>query len=949
VITAAQTRSVDSLLQRDLEVAALTRQVERVASGAGSVVVVEGPAGIGKSTLLGVAARVARRSGVRVLRAWGSPLEHDAGWGIARQLMAPVWRAPEWDDLAVGAAALALGALDPQPERPVAAGDAMHAAAHGLTWLACGLAERGPTVFVIDDAHWADVQSLRWLTQLSRQVGDLPLGLVCAVRSGERPVDPQMLAEFVAGATGPAVRPAPLDLDAVAAVVRTRWPTAGTAFAQACHAATAGNPFLLRALLDAVADDDLTPSDELAARVTTFGSAQVAHGVERQLARLPGGSADLARAFAVLGRDVALRYAGELAGLGQDRAARLADALRAAGLVESGEAGYTLVHPLVASALYGALPAGERNVLHIRAAAVLHRERADPEAVALHLLRTEPYRRAETVALLRLAAERASRRGAPDAAAAFLRRALDEPPDDLGTEADLRSELGLALAAQVRPGAGALLHDAVDLATEPTRRAELALSGGRALGLAGFFDEAARLCRLGHRPEDDVSVDLLDRVEAELVCMSFLDARTIDEARQRLAARCSGGGSEQQALPRLWPVLASWRALFDARPVEEPRGLLALLRPEAMQEEPDSLISTMAKVAYILCEDLDTARALCDGLIDLARPRGWQIALAHGSFMRAFTLVRAGRVREAAVDARFAFEFKLGNSPPAAIIWSLTSLVDALVELDELDEADAALKTAWEHGEPPPAGLGVPIVVEGRARLRLAQHRYEEALADLRTAAEMWDRLHMRHPGLAMWRVGMCEALVALGDRTTAWRFAEEHRALAEQVGSPGPRAAALRALATAAGGQQAVALLEQAVELVRGTPMRLEHVRALVALGAALRRVNRRTEAREVLRSALDLAEHGGMRLLARRARQELAAAGARPRRRRTSGADSLTPAEHRVATLAASGRSNPEIAQELFVTRRTVETHLTHVFCKLDITARSQLADALAGVGTG
>ena len=150
----------------------------------------------------------------------------------------------------------------------------------------------------------------------------------------------------------------------------------------------------------------------------------------------------------------------------------------------------------------------------------------------------------------------------------------------------------------------------------------------------------------------------------------------------------------------------------------------------------------------------------------------------------------------------------------------------------------------------------------------------------------MWDRLHMRHPGLAVWRVGMCEALVALGDRTTAWRFAEEHRALAEQVGSPGPRAAALRALATAAGGQQAVALLEQAVELVRGTPMRLEHVRALVALGAALRRVNRRTDAREVLRSALDLAEHGGMRLLARRARQELAAAGARPRRRRTSGA---------------------------------------------------------------
>jgi DNA-binding CsgD family transcriptional regulator len=933
---------MDVVVQRDREVAALTRQLERVVCGAGSVVVVEGPAGIGKSTLLGVTTRIAQASGVRVLRAWGSPLEYDAGWGIARQLMAPVRRAPEWDDLAIGAAALALGALDPQPERPLSAGDAMHAATHGLTWLAYGLAERAPTVLVIDDAHWADAQSLRWLTQLSRQVADLPLGLVCAVRSGERPADPKVLAEFVATASGPAVRPAPLDQDAVGAIVRSRWPTASRSFTQACRAATAGNPFLLRALLDALADDDLTPSDELAARLTEFGPAEVTRSVERQLSRLPDGSADLAHAIAVLDRNVTLRHAGEVARLDQARAARLADGLSAAGLVESGEAGYGLVHPLVASALSGGLPAGERAALHGRAAAVLHRHRADPETVALHLLHTEPYGRAETVALLRLAAEGASRRGAPDAAATFLRRALNEPPDDPGTEADLRSELGLTLAAQVRPGAGALLHQAADLAIAPRRRAELALSGARALGLAGFFDDAAQLCRRGHRPEEDVPADLLDRVEAELVGMCFLDARTIDEARRRLTTRCGGPRGEQ---PRLWPILAAWRTQFDARPIEETRALLALLPPEAMQEEPDSLICTIAKFVYIFCEDLDTACALCDGLIDLARPRGWQIALAHGSFIRASALVRAGRIREAVVDARSAFDFKIGNSSPAAIIWSLTSLVDALVELGELDEADAALRIAWEHGEPPPDGLGVPIVIESRARLRLAQGRYEEAIADLRMAAGMWERLQMQHPGLATWRVGMCQALVALGDRTTAERLAEEHRLLAEQVGLPGPRAAALHALATATGGQRAVALLEQARELVRDAPVRLEYVRTLVGLGAALRRANRRTDARDALREALDLAEHGGMRLLAHRARQELAATGARPRRNRTSGVDALTPAEHRVAALAAQGRSNPEIAQELFVTRRTVETHLTHAFTKLDIAARSELADALAG----
>ncbi len=478
---AEQTSGVVAFVQRDPEVAVLTGRIGDVARGAGTVVVVEGPAGIGKSTLLDVTARIAQTAGVRVLRAWGSPLEHDAGWGIARQLMAPVRRTGEWEDLVVGAAALAQGALDPQPERPVAAGDAMHAAAHGLTWLAWGLAERGPTVLIVDDAHWTDPQSLRWLTQLARQVSDLPLGLVCAVRSGEQPADPRLLAEFVAVASGPAVRPTLLDPDAVAAVVHARWPAAGAVFTRACHVATAGNPFLLQVLLDAVTDDGLTPTAELAARLTTFGPAQVAQSVERQLARLPAGSADLAHAFTVLGRRAALRHAADLAGLAPDRAAQLADGLRAAALVSSDNGGYTLVHPLVESALYGGLPAGERAVLHGWAADVLHRERADPEAVALHLLRTEPFGRSRTADLLRLAAERASARGAPDAAATFLRRALEEPPDDLDIEAEMRSELGLALAAQVRPGAGALLHEAVALATEPTRRAELALSGGLAL------------------------------------------------------------------------------------------------------------------------------------------------------------------------------------------------------------------------------------------------------------------------------------------------------------------------------------------------------------------------------------------------------------------------------------------------------------------------------------
>ncbi|HMI69521.1 MAG TPA: ATP-binding protein, partial [Solirubrobacteraceae bacterium] len=138
------------LLQRDAELATLRRQIEEVHADEGRVIVVEGPAGIGKSSLLAATARAAAADEIRVLRAWGGPLEHHAAWGIARQLFAPVRGGAEWDGLAVGAAALARRALDPDAGEPALAGDAMHAAAHGLTWLACNLAERSATLLVVD-------------------------------------------------------------------------------------------------------------------------------------------------------------------------------------------------------------------------------------------------------------------------------------------------------------------------------------------------------------------------------------------------------------------------------------------------------------------------------------------------------------------------------------------------------------------------------------------------------------------------------------------------------------------------------------------------------------------------------------------------------------------------------------------------------------------------------
>jgi DNA-binding CsgD family transcriptional regulator len=310
-------------------------------------------------------------------------------------------------------------------------------------------------------------------------------------------------------------------------------------------------------------------------------------------------------------------------------------------------------------------------------------------------------------------------------------------------------------------------------------------------------------------------------------------------------------------------------------------------------------------------------------------------------------LVPAGRIREAEADARLAFDYKLSVAPIPAVLFPLHSLVDALTELDEPDAAEAALAAAGQLADPPLGPIAGPLVLQSRARLRLAQRRHADAHADLRDAAARWDSLGIRHPGLASWRVDAAEALVALDDVAAARRLAEEHLELARRTGLPGPHAAGLRALARTAGRTERIALLERATALLEDTDLRLEHTRALVDLGAALRRANRRAAARHPLRQGLDLADRGGMRLLAHRARHELRAAGARPRRAALAGVDALTAAEHHVATLAAHGHSNREIAEQLYITRRTVETHLTHAYQKLDLTSRTELR-ALFNVAT-
>jgi DNA-binding CsgD family transcriptional regulator len=268
-------------------------------------------------------------------------------------------------------------------------------------------------------------------------------------------------------------------------------------------------------------------------------------------------------------------------------------------------------------------------------------------------------------------------------------------------------------------------------------------------------------------------------------------------------------------------------------------------------------------------------------------------------------------------------------------------LVRALLERGDVV---GAVEAAGEEDPGEDTSFMVTLLA-ARGEARAAAGRLDEGLDDLRRAAAWCERKALGEPvGEEIFRRReLALALQRAGEQEEARAIAALALAQARQVGAPRLLGESLRAHALVVGGADGLAQLHEAVEILAGSPGRLADAKALVDLGAALRRANLRADARDPLRRGLDLARRCGATGLAQRAETELRATGAKPRRLQLTGVESLTPSELRVAHLAAAGRTNREIAQELFVTLRTVEGHLSNAFRKLDVSSRSELAGAL------
>jgi DNA-binding CsgD family transcriptional regulator len=943
------------LLERETELRAVDELLAAGRAASGGLLLVEGHTGIGKSALLDAAVARARASAMAVMRARASELESDFAFGIALQLFEPLLAGADdetHDRLLAGSAALA----GPLLERPTSWGgdenaDRSYPVMHGLFWLLANLAETGPVLIAIDDAHWADRASLRLVLYLLQRLDEMAVSIILARRLGEPGAPDDLLAQIAAHVSSRRVRPSALTRDGGRLLVVAALPEADEAFADACWRMTEGNVFLLGELVGAVEAEGWKPDAHNAARIGTLAPEAVLRAVAVRLMRLSDDAAGVARAVAVLGDDAQLRRVAALTGRQPDRVAAAADALAASDILRPVEGGaLRFAHPLLASAVYADIGTGERAALHRRAAEILRDEEIAPERVAAHLLPSAGSGESWVVEVLGEAAGRALTLGAPESAASYLRRALEEPPVP-AERAGLLRQLGVSEGASGLPSALDRLEEALAVARDEADRAQTLLALGRTLASVGRHAEALRAfdeAAAGAGGETERAVAAQARAEGGALGV-------LDSARR---AALLGAAGEPVSAPPTATTSAWQRALLATRCMHEamrgaPCDEVVAIARQALAS--DAALSDQGaggtllfgiSVALASADELALNDRVLTAAMSHARAHGSMMTFATASLCRAASRWRQGRLAEALADAEQALAAERYGWRQF-LAGAYGTVVGLLLDSGEL--GGAAQRVGQRGLQFEQGWATVAPWHEALGRLALAERRERDALAHF----EDWRDVvaGINNPAcFAAWRSASASALVSLGRTDEALHLASEELELARAYGAPRAISAALRALAYAEAHRDLelpITRLEEAVAIAGASEARLEHCHAQLDLGTALRRAGRRSDAGRALGGALELARACGARLAEERALEELEVAGTRVQRAARRGAEALSPSERRVVALAIEGLSNRQIAEALFVTRKAVEWHLGNAYRKLDVRSRRELPAALGAPG--
>ncbi len=938
----------NELLERAFEITETTTAIEEARQGRGRLLVVQAAAGLGKTSLLAAARHTAQESGMRVLTARASELESSFPFGVVRQLFESVLHGASEELRArwlSGAAELARPMFDTSTAiECLAAVDATYARLHGLYWLCCNMAHEQPLVISVDDGHWADDPSLKFLAFLSRRLEDVAVLLLVGTRPDEEALSTE-LPTLVADPGARHLDLAPLSDGAVSAWVRSALGAeAAEEFCRACHGATSGNPLLMSELIREVSSERMAPTAEQAARVEALGVHGVSDVVLKRLARLPAGARELARAVAVLGDTATLSLAGALAGLEKAAATSAAAALLRVEIL-GGDDGLSFVHPVVRAAVYQSIPAHDRPDLHARAARVLADRRCPPEGIAAQLLQSTPAGEEWVVDALGEASGLALALGDSKVAVVYLTRALAEPPPE-SRRAAVLADLGRAEARTGAPEAVEHLEQAIALAPDPCAAAAAALELAGLLKFAGDAVAAIAVLEQAQARLADTAPELSDRLEVELIGCAYISV----SARRMLAGKVANlddcGGTPATFLERF--KLAGM--CFDAFAEGKHRDHVVDLATRALAggDLPTDPISgghafVSAAIGLMFAEHYEEAERLYTGALQDARKRGSGVSFATAASLRSLVNYRRGRLPDAEADARAALN--LASEVHGSQGFLSAALGTLIYTSLDRGTVDAELECLADRFLIEQATDNLPYshAIHSRACLRIAAGDLRGGLEGLLASGRRELEWGAPNPAITPWRSSAALILVRLGDVEEARRLASEEVSLARSFGAPRCLGVALRAAGLVEEGSVRVGLLRDAVEVLEDSYAVLELARSLIDLGAAVRLAGGRGEARGLLARGREMAASCGATALVDRARDEMRAAGARPRRLAVSGADSLTPSERRVARMAAEGMINREIAQSLFVTEKTVETHLRHTYAKLKVRSRGELPAAI------
>jgi DNA-binding CsgD family transcriptional regulator len=939
------TQGVSGLLERGPALAAIEELLDPSVDGDGALLIAGHP-GLGKTRLFGVALDRARERGLLVLRAAGSELEQNVAFGVAGQLLRGLLAGVPEDDRAAllcdapaGVSALygAGPALD-----PAGVEDGL-AISHGLLVVLAAACETRTVLVAIDDLHWCDESSLRFVLYLLARLPELSVALLLT----SRPLGAKG-AELDSIAAHRAVRVltlAPLGRAAVSELVGS---ALGGEHAEAlpdvCLQATGGNPFYLHELLLVLAESPDASGEQLQAQASSLAPDNVIRSLRVRVGRLGGDAVALGRAVAILGDEVPLRTAAALADLELSEASTAAEALSGAHVLAAREP-LSFAHPLIRAAIEDDIPAFERASRHLQAARLLASDGEGVERVAAHLLRGRAEGDRWAVEQLHAAATEARSRGAAASAVAYLERALAEPAAG-ELRARLLAELGSAEAALGLPAADEHLTLAARASDDPRVRAQIALAHGGALHAQGLAERAAATYRdgldqLSETPPDEDARELRESLQT-----AWLLSATNVPSLQPEAVRISTELIERDGPLSQGQRLLLAQSMFAAYFAGQPASVVADLATRAWDQgrllehtTASSAAPLLVVAALCLAGELERSIEAADAAAADAGARGAPLAFATATYMHAMPRLWQGNIDGALADLEFARDARHYGWRQYARSADAEYCL-CMIEKGELDRADAVLTVNTPLTEPYD-GEDASLLY-ALAELRRAQAAPQEAY-ELALNVGQAIELTLPYLGYCPWRCSAAESALALGQRDRARELIDQELERLETTQIPHEQIRALRLAGICEGGNQGLAKLREAVELGEHHPPRLETVRALISLGSALRRDNQRAAARPPLERAFELTRRSGASVLRELARTELAATGARPRREALSGPESLTPSEHRIAQLAASGHSNREIATALFITPKTVEYHLRNCYTKLNIRTRRELARGL------